>query len=132
MRFPGCQRLRSQLDFQEVRNRGKSFKTRYFFLQLLVKDSPDPPLRRIGIITSRRVGNAVKRNRSKRLLREIFRENQGILPSCCDIVIVMRNTYDELSFQDLQDLYLKGIRYLARPDNTGQHKAKGLGNDSPE
>lgn len=129
MRFPGSQRLRSQQDFQEVRNRGKSFKTRFFFLQLLARNRVDHPSRRIGIITSRRVGNAVKRNRARRLLREIFKENQEILPTRCDLVIVMRNTYDELSFQELRAFYLKGIRYLTQPKRFKRQPPEDLGNN---
>jgi len=116
MRFPAKQRLRSQLDFTEVRKRGKAFRTGYFFLQLLVQETREPPIRRIGIITSRRVGNAVKRNHARRVLREIFRENQDAHPENCDIVVVMRNTYDELTFSELKALYLKGIRYLSKPN----------------
>jgi len=114
MRFPAIQRLRSQQDFQEVRKRGKTFRTGYFFLQLLIRETKDPALRRIGIITSRRVGNAVKRNRARRIIREIFRENQNALPPACDLVVVMRNTYDEIPFQEIKELYLKGIQYLTK------------------
>jgi ribonuclease P protein component len=116
MGFPAKQRLRSQLDFEEVRQRGQTFRTGYFFLQLLHREDREPPLRRIGIITSRRVGNAVKRNYAKRVVREIFRENQDAHPKNCDIVVVMRNTYDELSFSEIKELYLKGIRYLSKPN----------------
>ncbi len=114
MRFPAIQRLRSQQDFLEVRKRGKTFRTGYFFLQLLIRETKDPALRRIGIITSRRVGNAVKRNRARRIIREIFRENQNALPPACDLVVVMRNTYDEIPFQEIKELYLKGIQYLTK------------------
>ena len=114
MRFPAKQRLRSQLDFKEVRKRGRTFRTGYFFLQLLIPETRDPPIRRLGIITSRRVGNAVKRNHAKRVLREIFRQNQDAHPENCDIVVVMRNTYNELTFWELKTLYLKGIRYLSQ------------------
>ena len=45
---------------------------------------------RLGLSVSRRVGNAVQRNRIKRLLREAFRLVQHELPRAYDLVIVVR------------------------------------------
>jgi len=45
---------------------------------------------RLGIAIGRPVGNAVRRNRIKRLLREAFRHHQSDLPTGYDLVIVVR------------------------------------------
>ena len=71
-------------------------------------------IRRIGVITSRRVGNAVKRNRARRLFREIFRRNQESLPKSCDLVIVVRSCYDVAGFEELQSLFLKAVNYTSK------------------
>ena len=48
------------------------------------------PHSRLGLSVSRRVGNAVKRNRIKRYLREAFRLQQHDLPTGYDFVLVVR------------------------------------------
>jgi ribonuclease P protein component len=45
---------------------------------------------RIGIVASRKVGNAVTRNRIKRLIREFFRIYRGAISRCEDIVVIVR------------------------------------------
>lgn len=51
-----------------------------------------PEVRRLGVIATKRLGNAVTRNRAKRVLRETFRLNQDCLPASCDIVLVARRS----------------------------------------
>ena len=45
---------------------------------------------RIGIVASRKVGNAVTRNRIKRFIREFFRLYRGVIKRCEDIVVIVR------------------------------------------
>ena len=49
----------------------------------------DAPHHRLGLTVSRRVGNAVKRHRIKRLLREAFRMNQHNWPGQYDLVVIV-------------------------------------------
>jgi ribonuclease P protein component len=52
---------------------------------------------KLGLAVSRRVGNAVARNRVKRLVREWFRRNRSGLPPATDWVVIARNGASELS-----------------------------------
>ena len=114
MRLQSRQRLRKQSDFLKVREQGNTFRCPHFFLQILIDPKRQKCLRRIGIITSRRVGIAVKRNKGRRILREIFRRNQKTLPESCDLVVVMRNTFNQASFTEMEKLFLKAIEHTVR------------------
>ena len=56
---------------------------------LLLAPREDPGPCRLGVVASKRVGNAVARNRGKRRVREWFRENSRV-PSATDLVVVLR------------------------------------------
>ena len=80
-------RLRHQRDFQRVFATKRSAADDR--LVVYVADN-ELSHSRLGISISRRVGNAVLRNRLKRCLREAFRTGQHELPSAMDIVCVIR------------------------------------------
>jgi ribonuclease P protein component len=63
---------------------------------------------RIGISIGRRVGNAVVRNRIKRLLRESFRLDRGAWPAAYDLVIVVR-PHKPLALVEYQNHLAAGI-----------------------
>ncbi len=48
------------------------------------------PHPRLGLSVSRKVGNAVARNRWKRLIREAFRLSRQSLPDAVDLVVIPR------------------------------------------
>lgn len=62
-------------------------------LMLVVVESPTG-YSRLGLAVSRKVGNAVRRNRARRLLREAFRRLHPTLPAPLDLVAVPRNGDD--------------------------------------
>jgi len=55
----------------------------------------------LGVTVSRKVGNAVVRNRVKRLVREFFRLHFEYLPKSADISIVARRNAGFLGFVDV-------------------------------
>lgn len=81
------QRLRRQQDFDRVYDR----RTRVGDRHLLVFGSPNGLSHaRFGLSVSRKHGNAVKRFRLKRLLREAFRLEQAAIPPGIDLVLIPR------------------------------------------
>ena len=57
---------------------------------LIFAVSNDLPYSRLGLSVSRKVGNAVVRNRWKRLIREAFRLNRETIPPGVDLVVIPR------------------------------------------
>lgn len=81
-------RLRRPQEFQQVWNGGRSWAHPLFILR--AAPHPGMPLR-IGITASRKVGNAVARNRARRLLREAARHLYPALIQGWDVVLIARS-----------------------------------------
>ena len=47
---------------------------------------------RLGVVTSKKIGGAVVRNRARRLMREVFRAHQNELTQPVDLVLVARQS----------------------------------------
>lgn len=63
--------LRSNRDIQVVKHHGRRISTTLFnLLSYKMNDAPS----RVGIIVGKRFGNAVRRNRAKRIFRELVRQ----------------------------------------------------------
>ena len=90
MRYTRQQHLRTAREFQTLRSTGIRRECGFFSLNFLPCPDRIPEVRRLGVIATKRLGNAVTRNRAKRVLREAFRLNQDCLPPSCDVVMVAR------------------------------------------
>ncbi len=83
-------RLSRSRDFDAVYRQGRSVSTRYLTLHWFPReDDPEGPPR-LGLAVPRSVGNAVTRNRVKRVLREVWRESSERVPAGRDYVLVAR------------------------------------------
>jgi ribonuclease P protein component len=80
--------LKSNPDFRRLYNRGKAITDPAL---VIYYSKNRAGICRIGITTSKKIGNAVERNHSRRLLREAFRSVCPRVKPQYDIVIVARS-----------------------------------------
>jgi ribonuclease P protein component len=81
--------LRRKSDFSTIYNKGKSVGDRYV---VLFYRKNNLPYNRIAYLASKKVGNAVKRNRARRLMKESFRLTNLEIPTGYDLIFIARNT----------------------------------------
>ncbi len=81
---------------------------------------------RLGVVASKRIGNAVARNRAKRRLREVFRLNRRLFDTTDDAVLVARHAILKADWPDIE----KELLLLARKAGILQRNC-GQPADSP-
>ena len=128
-RFPFLAQFRicSSMDFSACYNYGRRFHSRHFIFFAL-QNVRLPGIARLGLAISRKVGNAVTRNRIKRLLREFFRLHYGLMPEKLDLVAVAKREAGTaaLCLSDLSEELLPVVRRMRRhfPSPGAQPEAK--------
>lgn len=106
-RFPRERRLTGTADFARVRREGQVVRGK--FLSIGFAFLPEDRLR-AGFITSRRVGNAVARNRVRRRLREIFRRHQSQIKTPCHLVTIATSQAARATYIELEHEWLRLAR----------------------
>jgi ribonuclease P protein component len=81
-------RLRHRPEFVAVQSSGRKFHGK-LFMALVVETSDGAPVGRVGLTVTKRIGNAVTRNRIKRRAREWLRRH-GWVPARRDVVLVAK------------------------------------------
>ena len=95
-------RLTASLDFANVRERGDSWSDSFFVLAACRRDhflNNEDCHSRFGFVVSKRVGNAVVRNKCKRRMRESAKLLHVI--AGYDIVFIARRNASVASFQEV-------------------------------
>lgn len=115
--FKACERIRRRAEFQKIYAEGTRIRGRYLTLFVLAGQQSHG---RLGIAATKRLGNAVERNRAKRLIREVFRLNK-IAPGF-DVVVVPKRELLDASLIALEAEYRQTIgESLRRHTRAGRH-----------
>ena len=98
--FPKAARLLRRRDFLRVQRCGRRRSTSHF---VVVSAPGEVESARIGLTVSSRVGNAVVRNRIRRLLRELFRTRCTERQGTRDVVVIAKPGAEGLNYGDVVD-----------------------------
>lgn len=114
-------RIRKRADFLRVQAEGKRASVPHFVLLVAARsasrDCPDPRAAssRLGLVVTRKVGNAVERNRIKRVCREAFRLwPEGFVPDGIDLVVIARAAAQELGLEQVRGEWSRARPTLLR------------------
>lgn len=92
-------RLRAERDFVHARAAGRAQRSALFTLTAAPRAEPGPS--RFGFVVSKRVGNAVTRNRVKRRLRAIIQARLTSIAAGFDVIITAQPATATSAFADL-------------------------------
>lgn len=91
-------RIKKNDDFQKVYKQGKSVANKQFIVYRLT--NKDNEHFRLGISVSKKIGNAVTRNRIKRAIRESFtRHKEDIIKD--DFIVIARNPSKDMTVEEI-------------------------------
>lgn len=84
LRFGRAKKIKRKSEISRLFKSGQRWESGSF---VLIYERNNLPYDRFGVMVSRKIGNAVKRNRVKRVFREVYRRNIRQSPPFFDILI---------------------------------------------
>jgi ribonuclease P protein component len=106
--FPKSERLLKRREFLQLSSSGRKIHTKHF---IIIRSDAGVLLTRIGITVSRKTGNAVSRNRCKRMIREFYRLNKGLFIAT-DYNVIAKPGAAKMEFLDLVQELADSLRRL--------------------
>jgi len=120
-RFGQDRRIRRRSEYLRVQAGARRVVTAHFVMLALVgvvdpenAQSPATGPCRLGIVTSKKIGGAVQRNRVKRLCRECFRLWPDFLPAGVDLVVIAKEGSPSLGLADVRGEWESARSRLAK------------------
>jgi len=101
------ERIRKKKDFSYLYKKGRLTRGKYFNLIYLPNSLS---YSRMAVVTSKKIGNAVQRNRVRRRVRELFRRNKELLILPVDMIVITKKGVQEASWEDMRIQYLAMVQ----------------------
>jgi ribonuclease P protein component len=99
--------LKNNREFRKVYDNGKSLSNR-FLVMFYIKNGLS--FNRIGFSTTKKLGNAIIRNRIKRLIKEAFRLNSENIDNGYDIIFLARIRSNTSNYKDIEKSVLNLLK----------------------
>ena len=113
--------LAKRYEFTQLRDKGRKQVTPYFIIQAFNHQDDRPP--RYGLTASKKVGNAVRRNKARRRLRALVHGHlEHHARAGYDYGIIARFDAPEADFQKMEVAFDKAIAKLHKDMDKGQEK----------
>ena len=103
------ERIRKKKDFLILYKKGNRYRGKYFNL---IYFSNTLTYSRVGVVASKKIGNAVVRNKVKRWMRELFRRNKKLLDLPVDLLLVATAEIGQVTWAELKEHYLLAVRKI--------------------
>lgn len=107
--FMYFEQLHTQKDFSKVFKNGLRLGNKDIKI-LVYRRNDGQIIRRLGLVTAKRVGVSIIRNKTKRRLREIFRTNKHFLEPGLDLIFVPRSGIVLLDYNSLKKIILSLLK----------------------
>ena len=108
-------RLTKSTDLKRVRRTGKSYAHP---LAILVTNPNHQSTSRFGVTAGKALGNAVHRNRAKRLLREALRLNLSMISGGWDAILIARPAVLQANWSEIREAVTKLLRLAGLLEKT--------------
>jgi ribonuclease P protein component len=97
--------LKKDQQFKAIFEHGKSLSDKNLVLYFYQNQANQQP--KLGLVISKKFGNAVRRNCLRRVLKEVFRLNHSKLYENYDLLIMPRYSLEEINYANLEKSFLK-------------------------
>ena len=107
--------IKKEQEINDIINTGKRLYNRYYYIYN--KENSNNKYYRFCICVSKKIGNAVIRNKNKRQIKDIIDKSNFIFSYKKDYVIIIRNEIDTISFDDKKKYLLEILCKLEGENN---------------
>ena len=103
--------IKKQNEFRQIYQKHKKLEGKYFlfFYQKIPED-----LFKVGIVISKKVGNAVVRNKIRRRIKSFLQQNPQKIPEKTKLLIIAKRNSGKTAWQETCDDVARGLQKISR------------------